>query len=392
MSSAALPLLAAAAALIATVGVAAMVLRTRRASDRRLTQGLLEMGERMDVLARELAQTVEKAREDALRARIVESLGQALDLDEVIARCAEAATSLPGVAGAVVRVEVDGIPLVATAGLDTANPNPADLSRADRSPASAGAVSGPPDGSRVRAVGVSYHYPAGRVEQTAIRSAIAVPLESEGGHLGFLTVFGRGEEPPVAGTEFQTLEAIARHTGPAIESARRSSVRRLPDTDGLTGLGNRQLFHETLALEVARSRRHGRRLAVCLLDLDDFKLANGRVGQIAGDGLLVEIADLLRETVRPADLACRTGGDEFAVILPASGRIDAEGMFALLQATLRRRPPSAGQGLSLSAGIAELKPDDDGVSLFERAERALHRMKDERRGVSPALSGDTPRL
>ena len=380
MSTVSLALLAAIAAFAGTIAVAVTALHNRRTSNRRLTRALYEMRQRMDSLADELGRTVEKVREDALRTHLVESLRQALDLDEVITRCAEAAASLPGVAGAIASIEVDGVALAATAGLD----------KDARVSAATGAVSGPPDGSRVRAVGISYHYPGGHEEEKAMRSAVAVPLESEGIQIGFLTVFGRSEEPPVAGTEFQTLEAIARHTGPAIESARRNSVRRLPDTDGLTGLGNRQLFHETLALEVARSRRHGRRLAVCVLDLDDFKLANGRLGQIAGDGLLVEIADLLRETVRPADLACRTGGDEFAVILPASGRIDAEGMFARLQATLRRRPPPACAGLSMSAGIAELKPGDDGVSLYGRAETALHRAKDERRGVSPARSGETP--
>jgi len=371
MSTAALAFVAAVAALSVTVVMAVIIRRSRRASDRRVARALAEMRERMDALADELGRTVEKVREDALRTRLVESLGQALDLDEVIERCAEAAASLPGVAGALVRVDVDGSALVASAGLDTDHTNP-----------TAGAVGGPPDGSRVRAIGISYHFPAAHDEQRGTRSGIAVPLESEGVQIGFLTVFGRGEEPPVAGTEFQALEAIARHAGPAIENARLASIRRLPDSDGLTGLGNRRLFHETLALEVARARRHGHRLAVCVLDLDDFKLANGVVGQIAGDGLLVEIADLLRETVRPTDLACRIGGDEFAIILPTSGRIDAEAMFARLQATLRRRPPSAGPGLSLSGGIAELKPDDDGVSLFERAERALRRAKEAGKGTA----------
>jgi diguanylate cyclase (GGDEF)-like protein len=372
MSTAALALIAAVTALSVTVVATVILLRSRRASDLRVARALHGMRERMDALADELGQTVEKVREDALRTRLVESLGQALDLDEVIARSAEAAASLPGVAGALVKVEVDGLSLIASAGLDI------DPTRA----ATAGAVGGPPDGSTVRAVGISYHFAPGHEERTSMRSAVAVPLESAGRQVGFLTVFGRGEEPPVAGSDFQTLEVIARHTGPAIENARLNAVSRLPDTDGLTGLGNRQLFHETLALEVARARRHGRRLALCVLDLDDFKLTNSRVGQIEGDGILVQIADLLRETIRPTDLACRTGGDEFAVILPASGRIDAEELYARLQATLRRRPPSAELVLSLSAGIAELKPDDDGVSLFERAERALHRAKEAGKGTA----------
>jgi diguanylate cyclase (GGDEF)-like protein len=364
MSIAAFAFAAAAAAFVVALSVA--IVRSRKASDRRLARAMLEMGERMDVLARELAHTLEKVREDALRARIVESLGQALDLDEVMARCAEAAASLPSVAGAVVRVEVDGATLVAAAGLD---------------PELAGAVSGPPDGSRIRAVGISYHYPAGDAAPTAMRSAIAVPLEVDGRQLGFLTVFGQGDELTEA--EFDSLEAIARHAAPAIANARRlTEVSRLPETDGLTGLGNRHLFHETLALEVARAHRHGRRLAVCVLDLDDFRATNDRVGQVEGDSLLVEVAELLRESIRPGSLACRTGGDEFAVILPESSRIAAEGLFAQLQATLRRRPPSPTPILSLSAGIAEVQPEDDGVSLFERAEQALQRAKKAGKGTA----------
>jgi len=372
MSTAALALIAAVTALSVAVLATTLLFRSRRASERRVARALQGMRERMDALADELGQTVEKVREDAQRTRLVESLGQALDLDEVITRSAEAAASLPGVAGAVVRIEVDGVPLVASAGLAS------DVT----SPAVTGIVSGPPDGSKVRAVGISYHFAPGDEEQTSMKSAVAVPLESAGLRLGFLTVFGRTEEPPVAGADFQTLELIARHTGPAIDNARRSAVSRLPDSDGLTGLGNRKLFHETLAREVARALRHGHRLALCVLDLDDFKVTIDRVGQIEGDGLLVDIADLLRETIGPADLACRIGGDEFAIILPSSGRIDAEGMYARLQATLRRRPAAAEVGLSLSGGIAELKPDDDGVSLFERAERALHRAKGAGKGTA----------
>ena len=303
----------------------------------------------------------------------MESLGRALDLDEVLARCVEAAASLPGVAGALVTARVDGVEHTAAAGLDTSA----------LGSAGAGTVGGPPDGGRVRAVGISYHYPAEALERVGMRSAVAVPLEAEQGHLGFLTVFGRTEEPPVTGADFQTLEAIVRHTGPAIEVARQREAQ-LPagESDPLTGLGNRRSLHETLALEVARAHRHGRRLAVCTVDIDDFGQVNARSGQIAGDGILVAIAELLRETIRPADLAYRSGGDEFAVILPDAGRIEGEALYARLQATLRRSTDSPSPGVSLSAGIAELKPDDDGVSLYERAERALQRAKAAGKGTA----------
>ncbi len=117
MSTAALALLAAVVAVVVVSLVAMIVLRARRASEQRLDAGLLAIGERMDALADELATTVERMHEDALRTRLVESLGQALDLDEVLARCAEAAAALHGVAGATVAVVVDGVPLSAAAGL-----------------------------------------------------------------------------------------------------------------------------------------------------------------------------------------------------------------------------------------------------------------------------------
>jgi diguanylate cyclase (GGDEF)-like protein len=372
MTTAAIALVVASAALVAVGILIAAVLGGHRASKQRLDESLRIMSARMDALAGELSTAVERTREEALRARIVESLGQALDLDEVLTRCAEAAASLQGVAAATITLEVDGAPMFAAAGLDRA--------------ALVGApctTDGPPDGARVRAVGISYHYPPGAGGTPAFRSGIAVPVESGGTPLGFLTVFGAGEDPPVAGDDFRILESIVRHAGPAIEAARRrgAPVRRLPGIDGLTGLGSRHALHETLALEVARACRHGRRLAFCVLDVDDFRHTNSRVGQIAGDGLLGEVATVLRDSIPPSGIAFRAGGDEFAVVLPGCGRIEAEALYARVQATLLERSP-AGLRLSLSAGIAELKPDDDGVSLFERAERALRRAKETGKGTA----------
>ena len=373
MSTAVLALLAAVAAVIVAGLVATMVIRSRRTSEQRFDEGLLVIGERMDTLAQELAATVERMREDALRTRLVESLGQALDVDEVLARCAEAAAVLHGVAGATVAVEVDGVPLSAAAGLAAGLAKHRD----------GGVVGGPPDGSRVRAVGISYHYPAEGAGETAIRSAIAIPLENDTGHVGFLTVFGYSEDPPVTGSDFQILQAIADHTGAAIEVAqRRREARPALGVDALTGLGCRQALHETLALEVARAHRHGQRLAVCSFDVDDFKRTNAHIGNLEGDAILLTVADVLRDMLRPDDLAYRSGGDEFAAILPDAGRIEGEALYARVQGMLRRQSDSHALAVSLSAGIAELKPDDDGVSLFERSERALRRAKQAGKGTA----------
>ena len=361
-------LLVATLALVIATVVVVIGVRSRKASEIVLQRGLAEMREQIDLLAGELTRAVTEAQENATRARIVESLGQAVDPDEVLARCVEAALSLPRVSGAVVYVEVDGSQHSAAAGLDPTATYP---------------VTGPPDGGDVRAIGFSYHYSEGRGPDAGLRSAVAVPVELGGRQIGFLTVFGRSEEPPVAEPEFRTLEAIAGQTGPAIESARRrTTVLRRLDNDSLTGLGNRQVFHETLALVVARAHRQRDTLAVCVLDVDNFRTATAQLSQIAGDELLVEVTDAIVGSIRPTDLACRIGGDEFAVILPASTRIDAEGLFARVQSRLHRRPLSSGPMLSVSGGIAELEPDDDGVSLHHRAEQALRSAKDAGKGIA----------
>jgi diguanylate cyclase (GGDEF)-like protein len=364
-------LLLLAAALAVAIGlVVALLVRARRAADLRLARRLSDLDERLDVLAHDLGHTAERARQDSLRARTVESLERAVEVDEVLARCAEAAASLPSVAVAVARIEIDGVPRVATAGFNALSAAAPDFGRAD--------AAQPSHYSPTR-----YYYPAEEPGPAGVRPAVAVPLEVEGRQLGSLTVFGRGEEPPVAGDELEALQAISRRGAPALETARSLEGAERPGVVGdVPGLGTRETYHKTLALMAARARRRGRRLAICVVDLDDFRLLNERIGQIAGDRLLAEIADALRETARPTDLACRTGGDEFAVILPDSGRIDAESLFARLQATLDHRPAVRDAKVSLSAGIAELEADDDGVSLFERAVSALQEAKAARRGTA----------
>jgi diguanylate cyclase len=192
---------------------------------------------------------------------------------------------------------------------------------------------------------------------------------------GYLAVFSR-KENEWDDTAIDELEELAERAGPAIENARRfREARQLADLDALTGLHNRRYFHETLAREVARAHRYNRNLALIVLDLDDFKAINDRIGHLAGDSVLADAAARVRDVVRSADIGCRVGGDEFGVILPESSLADADQLYRRIQHSVSAQPVGAVGRIQFSAGVAELRPDDDAVSFFQRADQALYRAK-----------------
>lgn len=120
--------------------------------------------------------------------------------------------------------------------------------------------------------------------------------------------------------------------------------------DWLTGLYNRRYFEETLADHVAAAKRYGRELSLVLFDIDRFKQINDTHGHEAGDTVLKEVADLLESTTRAADIVCRYGGDEFAVILPETGKANAEHFVERVVA--KQIFPT------ITAGIAELPSEN----------------------------------
>ena len=354
---------AALAALVLVVLVIAFL--RRRPAETSLEVMLRDSSNRVEAMLTELSSALDTAQTESARSRQLAEIGSTIDLDEVVARTLEASGTLLGVDGTMVVLDErngTGHPFVATSGL------------------SADEVESPPardpDWSRARALLVTYLYPReGGGDQQPLRSALAVPLRNdEDDVLGTLWAFWRSAAS-VPDEHAVLLEEVALRAGPAIENARRfQEARQLADLDALTGLHNYRYFHETLAREVGRAHRYDRRLALVVFDIDDFKAVNDRIGHLAGDGALAEAAQRVRAAVRSADIACRVGGDEFAVVLPESTQSDAEALYRRLEAAMGSWHVD-GKHLRLSAGIAELRAEDDAISFFKRADDALYRAK-----------------
>jgi diguanylate cyclase (GGDEF)-like protein len=362
-------------ALVFSLVVSVLLLRSRRVDVASDATALSVSNARIEVMMADLAGALELAQEEGRRSRRLSGIRESLDLDAVLARALDIAASLPGIDAAMIVLPKGSPgggpkPLIASVGMSAEE-------------AAAQPVEGPPDGRRARAVTIAYSYPAEETgEEGLIRGGLAVPLSSETDEpVGTLAVFWRTTARDASDEQMAQVEDLARNAGPAIENAYRfREARQLADLDGLTNLHNRRYFHETLAREVARAQRYDRRLALVVLDIDDFKAINDRVGHLAGDTLLAEVGERVRTVVRGADVACRVGGDEFAVILPESTRADAEQLYRRLQLAVASKPAGTVDRLHLSAGIAELGPADDSVSFFERADEALYRAKEAGKG------------
>ncbi len=147
--------------------------------------------------------------------------------------------------------------------------------------------------------------------------------------------------------------------------------------DPLTGLYNRRYLDETMARELPRARRLGESTGVILIDLDEFKRLNDTFGHDAGDNVLERVGDLLRSATRNSDIACRFGGEEFAVILPNAtlqvARNRAEAIRSALEALKLEFGGRPLGSLTLSAGVASLPPHGQSWGdVLQQADRALY--------------------
>jgi diguanylate cyclase (GGDEF)-like protein len=203
-------------------------------------------------------------------------------------------------------------------------------------------------------------------DEFRLSGGLAVPLLGESDErIGTLAIFCRRVERTLSDSELEQFEELSRVIGPALENARLfAEARRLADTDYLTGLRNARYFEERLSREIARARRYDRPLGLLVFDLEQ-----------GGGADLAAAGERIRTAVRATDIAGHLGEGRFAVILPEAAQADAERLHRRVQFALGGRVDSGADGVSIHAGLVELRLQDDAAGLRKRAQGALERAK-----------------
>jgi len=149
--------------------------------------------------------------------------------------------------------------------------------------------------------------------------------------------------------------------------------------DGLTGLWNRAYFDERLSSEIDTARRSGAKLALAICDLDHFKSLNDTHGHPAGDAVLEGFSGLLVDSLRKGDVACRYGGEEFAVILRNTDAVTAAGVLDRIRRKLSRTvwPKHPERAVTASFGVCDNASvsSEETAAWIDSADKALYQAK-----------------
>lgn len=154
-------------------------------------------------------------------------------------------------------------------------------------------------------------------------------------------------------------------------------LRKLSQTDSLTGLSNRRRFSELATEELARALRYEHPISILIFDIDHFKRINDNFGHHAGDLVLIELAKIVLDCTRESDSVARWGGEEFTVLMPFTGLVAAVSVGEKIRKEIALHPFPNGLEVTVSIGIAEWQLHDESVdSVVSRADDALYLAKD----------------
>ncbi|MBL4798259.1 MAG: GGDEF domain-containing protein [Oleispira sp.] len=171
--------------------------------------------------------------------------------------------------------------------------------------------------------------------------------------------------------EMEKLAEVAQH---AIEEQRKKAMH-----DALTGLPNREAYQQRLEQEVNRQQRYGNKLSLMVCDIDLFKRINDNYGHLAGDKVLKIIAKSLQVNLRDSDFIARFGGEEFVALMPETSREEAKIVAEKLRKKIENSPFNFKKErvqITISFGISEFTEGDSANDVFERADKALYKAKE----------------
>ena len=369
---------------VAALGLAALslllfVLAIRRLLTRQ-EEVTVTMLRRFDERLASFAQTLN----DALNTFQTPAPVGALDLaddPEPMVRALELARERTGADGAIALVtRGNAAPLVATVGLSESETNHI-------------ARMGFPDYRGARAIEVAFSGDLVAPEGLApVRAGLVMPLLGDEAPQSLLGVLTRDRNRRFSEEDVDALDGLVGVARPPIARALNlQEADVVPELDMLTNLLDRQSFPAVLEREIVRARLASQPLSLLVVDVDRLTALNARIGILAADGVLLELAKRLRAVVHRLDYAFRLGGGRFAVVRPGSEGVDARQLFEAFRAELEGHPIGDAGVVSVSGASAELLTRDDGESFMARAETALAHAKRERRGTVALAAEDPPR-
>ena len=207
------------------------------------------------------------------------------------------------------------------------------------------------------------------------RSDLALPLMAGGKVIGVLNLESK-KAGAFSREDVRNLTPLAAGIGLMLASMQiKQLLREQALLDGLTGAHNRHAMDGIVAEELERARRHGHDLSFVMLDIDEFKPINDRLGHAEGDRVLETLVAVLRKSLRSIDKVIRYGGDEFLLVLPETSQRETELLLERLRTCVETQVLTAMGAVHCSTGIATVRGDSKEGDLVQLADKRMYQAK-----------------
>ena len=216
---------------------------------------------------------------------------------------------------------------------------------------------------------------------TKVKTVLSVPILSKRKVIGVIQMINRTDRKPFDEKDLDLLLKLVDQAALAIErSSLYQKMSDLATTDDLTRLYNFRFLDQTLDIEIKRCQRYGSCISLIFLDMDHFKLVNDQYGHLMGSQVLVEVAQILRKSLREVDIIARYGGDEFVVVLPETNVETSSRIAHRVRNAIRTHEFLKREGLSIhlsaSFGIAGFPEHArNKTDLIRLADQAMYKAK-----------------